>query len=209
MRLSVLGATGRIGSAVVQHAVEREHAVTVLVRDPARLRAAAERLRVVRGDARDAAAVRAAVAGADAVVNALGPRGNTREDAAAHVEAVQTLLRVLSEVGVRRAVAVLGAAVDAEGDRKGPSDRLAAWLVRRAARWVYEAKRREFELLRATDLAWTAVRPPLVVPGPRTGRVQVRLDRPARPRVTTGDLADFLVREAEEARYVRQAPFVS
>ncbi len=209
MRVAVLGSTGRIGSAAVAEALRRGHEVVALARDPGRVAVRHERLRVVTGDALDPARVREAVQAADAVLSALGPRRNTPQDAEAHVQAVRTVVDALHVAGVRRLVAVLGAALDAPGDRKGPPDRLAAWLVRRLARWVHEAKHREFELLQATDLDWTGVRPPMVVPGPATGRYQVRLDRPARPRITTGDLAHFLVQEAEEGRYVHKAPFVA
>ncbi len=206
MRLAILGATGRIGSATVQQALRKGHKVVVLVREPDRLSFRHEDLRVFQGDARKREVVEAAVAGTQAVISALGPRRNTAEDAEAHVQAFRT---VLEATGVRRIVAVLGAAVDAPGDRKGAPDRIAGWFVRRFARWVYEAKRQEFDLLRESHLDWTAVRPPLVVPGPPTGTYGARLDRPPRPRIRTGDLAEFLVREVEEGRYVRQAPFVA
>ena len=209
MRLAILGATGRIGSATVQQALRKGHKVVVLVREPDRLSFRHEDLRVFQGDARKREVVEAAVAGTQAAISALGPRRNTPEDADAHLQAVRTVLEALEATGVRRIVAVLGAAVDVPGDRKGAPDRIAGWFVRRFARWVYEAKRQEFDLLRESRLDWTAVRPPLVVPGPPTGTYGARLDRPPRPRIRTGDLAEFLVREVEEGRHVRQAPFVA
>jgi len=209
VRIVLFGATGRIGSATLQQALSRGHQVAVLVRHPDRLQFRHERLRVLKGDARRRPEVVEVAAGAEAAISALGPRRNTPEDADAHLQAVRTVLEALEATGVSRIVAVLGAAVDAPGDRKGAPDRIAGWLVRRFARWVYEAKRQEFDLLRESRLDWTAVRPPLVVPGPPTGTYGARLDRPPRPRIRTGDLAEFLVREVEEGRHVRQAPFVA
>ena len=90
MRITILGATGRIGSHLLTWALESGHQVHVLARNPeallagrplsahgaaARGPAAPDALAVTRGDVLDAAAVAEAVAGADAVLSALGPRG--------------------------------------------------------------------------------------------------------------------------------------
>lgn len=75
--VAVLGGTGRIGRHVVAEALARGAEVRVLVRDPSRLPVRDDRLEVLRGDARDAAAVRRVLEGATAVISSLGPRGNT------------------------------------------------------------------------------------------------------------------------------------
>lgn len=209
MRIAVFGATGRIGRHVVQQLLESGDEVVALVRDPGRLPIRHERLRVLQGDARDAERVREAISGTDAVISALGPRQNTPGEAEAHLSAVRTILQAMRELGVRRFVTVLGAAVDAPTDRKGVVDRIAAWLVRRAARWVFEAKRWEFELLQESGLEWVAARPPMVTEGPPTLRYDVRLDRPRRPRVTAGDVAHFLAQQVRSDAYLRKAPFVA
>lgn len=206
MQIVPFGATGRIGSATLQQALSAGHQVAILVWDLDRLQFRHERPRVLEGDARSMPEVLEVAAGARAAISALGPRRNTPEDAHADLQAVRT---VLEATGVRRIVAVLGAAVDAPSDRRGAPDQIADWLVRRFARWIYEAKRQEFDLLRKRGLDRTAVRLPLVVPGPPTRTHEVRLERPPRPRIRTGDLAEFLVREVEEGGYVRQAPIVA
>jgi nucleoside-diphosphate-sugar epimerase len=66
MRVLVTGATGSIGSAVVDRLAGDGHSVRVLVRGDASPAAAEE---IVRADVTDKAAVRAAVGGAEAVVH--------------------------------------------------------------------------------------------------------------------------------------------
>jgi nucleoside-diphosphate-sugar epimerase len=72
-RALVTGATGFIGSNLTARLVERGDDVTCLVRDSSRI-AALERLgvRLTRGDVRDDAAMRAAVAGCDVVYHLAG-----------------------------------------------------------------------------------------------------------------------------------------
>ncbi|MEU1026838.1 NAD(P)H-binding protein, partial [Streptomyces sp. NPDC005904] len=74
MRLTVFGATGGIGGEIVRQALAAGHEVTAVVRDSARLSASGEGLEVFRADLGDAEALRAAVAGRDAVLSGLGAR---------------------------------------------------------------------------------------------------------------------------------------
>jgi putative NADH-flavin reductase len=57
MKLVILGATGATGTLVVEQALAAGHRVTALVRSPHRLTITHRNLRVVKGDATDAAAV--------------------------------------------------------------------------------------------------------------------------------------------------------
>ena len=72
MKIAVFGATRGTGRAVVEQALARGHEVTAFARNPAAVAASHARLRVVQGDAFDAAAVARAVQGQDAVVSSLG-----------------------------------------------------------------------------------------------------------------------------------------
>ncbi len=72
MHLLIVGATGGTGLELVTQALERGHDVTAFVRKPSALKMTHERLRVVQGDVMDAASLRQAMAGQDAVLCALG-----------------------------------------------------------------------------------------------------------------------------------------
>jgi len=76
--ITVIGATGRTGSAVVQRLLEAGQAVRVLVRDPGKahhLFGEAPRLEVVAAQLDDPAAVAAGLSGADTAFVALGSVG--------------------------------------------------------------------------------------------------------------------------------------
>jgi uncharacterized protein YbjT (DUF2867 family) len=78
MITTVIGATGRTGSAVVQRLLEAGQAVRVLVRDPGKahhLFGEAPRLEVVAAQLDDPAAVAAGLSGADTAFVALGSVG--------------------------------------------------------------------------------------------------------------------------------------
>ena len=74
--LAIFGATGRAGQHLVQQALERGYCVRALARDPGKLALQNERLLVIQGSLSDTARVEQVVAGADAVLSALGPTSN-------------------------------------------------------------------------------------------------------------------------------------
>ena len=205
MRVAVLGATGATGRLVVDELVRRGHDVAALGRAvPA---GGAPSVRWLEGDARDASAVGELVAGTDAVLSALGPRPG---DARLHRDVTPLVVTAMQAAGVRRFVGVSGAGIDVPGDRKSRRDRLISALVRRFGGEAVRDKAAERELWAATDLDWTLVRPPRLVDGPATGRLEHAASAsPRRTTLSRADLAVFCVDLVERPDYVRQAPLVA
>ncbi|HUC40122.1 MAG TPA: NAD(P)H-binding protein, partial [Gemmatimonadales bacterium] len=74
MNITIVAATGGVGRQVLEQAEAAGHHVTAVVRNPAKLPATRNGMRVVSVDlaAPAAAALQSAIAGADAVLSALG-----------------------------------------------------------------------------------------------------------------------------------------
>ncbi len=208
MRVVVIGATGAIGSAVVGQAVAAGHEVVAFARDPSKLATLSPSVLPVAGDALDASALARAMVGADAVVNALGPTGRGREEVGRAETVTRILVTAMATAGVRRLVSLGGAAVTIQGERKPLGGRIASAMVRLVVPHVVAAKQREYELLAASDLDWTMVRPPRVTDGAATGKIQTG-DHLAGRTVRRGDLAQFMVQQLADRTFVRAAPYVS
>ncbi len=205
MKITVLGATGRTGRLVVAEALRRGHGVTALVRDGTTTTLPPE-VMVRFGEVRDADALRGAVAGADAVVSALGPRSG---DPTLHRDVAAALVGVLREAGVRRFVGVSGAGIAVPGDAKSARDRLISVLIRRFGGAAVADKAHEYAVWAASGLEWTLVRPPRLTDEPATGAVEHHPHRS--PRATAlgrADLAAFLLDCAERGLHVGAAPLV-
>lgn len=146
--LAITGATGFVGSAVLDAARAEGHAVRALARrdQPAR-----EGVTWVRGDLNDAAALAALVQGADAVIHVAGLT-NTPDPAAfesANVTGTANVLAAMRAAGVKRLVFVSS---------------LAARMPQLSAYGASKAKAEA--LVEGSGLDWTTVRPPGVY-GPR------------------------------------------
>src|SRR5690606_23690042 len=72
MQITIFGATGQVGKAVLREALNRGYDVKVLVRSPEKLGDLKDRVTVIKGDLLDSAAVDRALEGSIAVINAAG-----------------------------------------------------------------------------------------------------------------------------------------
>ena len=207
MKVAVLGGTGRTGRAIVAELLRRGHDVAVLARNPRKVDAPAGSVRVVAGDSRDRAALTDVVAGADAVVSALGPE---RKDPTLHRDAAAVLIPVMQEAEVVRFVGISGAGIDVPGDRKTLPHRLLSFLIQRLGGAVVADKPAEYAAWAASDRDWTLVRPPRLVDGDPTGPVVHDAHRsPPGTSIRRADLAAFVVDVTEQGLYRRQAPLVA
>ncbi len=207
MKVAVLGATGRTGRLVVAELLRRGHDVAVLVRDPAKLGATAESVRVVTGSSRDDTALSELVTGVDAVVSALGPTG---KDGTLHRDTAAALIPVMRRAGVERFVGVSGAGIDVPGDQKSRSARIISALIQRLGGEVVADKPAEYAAWAASDRDFTLVRPPRLKEGRRTGAVEHDGHRTVKATwIDRADLAAFLVDCVEQHLYPRVAPLVA
>lgn len=207
MKIAVLGATGRTGRPLVEELVRRGHTVVALVRDPARLGDLTQRVEVVTGDSRTPADLDRLVGGVDAVVSALGP---TAKEPSLHTDTAKALVTSMGRAGVRRFVGVSGAGIDVPGDEKSLSARLISKAIQTLGGDVVKDKPAEYDVYAASDLDWTLVRPPRLVGGEPTGRVEHHAHRSTTStKIVRADLAAFLADVVEQGSYVHQAPFAA
>jgi putative NADH-flavin reductase len=199
LRLAILGATGKTGTHLVRQALRAGHSVAALARDPAKVAVQDAGLRVVRGDATEAACVEDVVAGAEAVLSVLSPS----------VEAVENILQAMEKHGVRRLIVATGAGVAQPGDTPPFLDRAIGFLIKTLSREVYERAAQQAERLRASGVDWTLARAPVLTDRPG-GAYQVTPVSSAMNRTLSREaFARFFLDAIEDRATYRQAPVVS
>src|SRR5215468_919253 len=182
MKLTIIAATGGVGRQLLAQALDAGHDVTAVARNPARLphdlQAAA---RIVTADlARpDPHVLESAVAGAGAVLSALGPHNNA--DAGIAAPGTAAIITAIRAAGVRRIVAISASPVATtpspgrpDPPRHDPGDgfimrhggvRIAKALFGK----VYHDLAAMEDLLRDSGLHWTILRPPRLTGKPPAG----------------------------------------
>ena len=208
MQLTIFGATGRTGQQLVEQAVSAGHIVTILVRDPAKMRIVHPDLKVLAGDINNATQVGQALASAEAVISVLGPTRNkpTFEVAAG----TEVILSAMEKLGVRRLIISTGAGVADPKDRPGLVDHLIKFLLKHLSRYIYEDMEQVVTKVRATDLDWTVVRVPMLTDDPHSGKIRVGyVGQSVGMRIGRADLADFMLRQLSDVSQIRAAPAIS
>ena len=209
MKLTIFGATGRIGGHLLTWAVDAGHDVHVLARSPQALRPR-DGLTVTGGDVLDPAAVATVISGADAVLSAVGPkiRDNFRKTELLG-PAAANIIDGMHKTGAHRLISVsaAGAFVTEDPDM--------SWLVKqilpRIFARTYADVRRMEQVVRASDLDWTLVRPTRLVNAPGTGEYRVRADYAPRGggKIARADVAHFIATALTSATYIRQSPVLA
>lgn len=205
MRIVVFGANGGVGGRAVVAAAAKGHEVVATARAAP---AAPPGFASLAVDVRDGNAVRRAVAGADALLWCVGVTPRSGGDVGR--VAMPHLVAAAHDAGVTRVVTVSGAGVTLPGDHKGPGARAVSALTRWLARDLVQDKQGEHEVLAASGLAWTEVRPPRLVDGAGSGRwalVEVAPGLTARP-VTNGDVALAMLKLAGSLQWSQRSPFL-
>ena len=204
-RLAILGATGGIGGHLLSWAVNAGYPVHVLARRPDAV-PGRPGVTVTEGDATDPATVADVVAGADAVLSALGPRGAKTPGLLGSAASAAT--QAMVKHGVRRLICVSAAGAFIEGDPE--ANPLVKIILPRIFARSFAGVREMERVVRASALDWTLVRPTRLVNDPGRGefRIRDRYPAPGLTRIARADVAQFMVGALTERAYIRQAPAI-
>lgn len=216
MRLTIFAATGGIGRLALEQAAAAGHDVIAVVRNPKRLSAP---VRAVTADlaAPDAAVLRSAVKGSDAVLSGLGPR--SMSEAGITTPGTRAIVEAMEATGTRRLVVVSAAPVSTVASPRRPNPpkhdpgegffmrNLLTPFIKAVLRKHYGDLALMEDLLRDSKLDWTIVRPPRLTNKPLTGvyRTAYEQNLPGGVVISRADVAHFMLRLLEQPETIHKA----
>ena len=198
----VFGAAGRTGKFIVQYALEAGHKVTAFVLHPSHLTVAHPNLEIIAGDVLgEPEKVKTAIKGKDVVISSLGTNQIEGDAVNMMSEAMKIFVEAMNEYGIKRVLAVGGLAVLQLNETMQLIDKPDYPAEYKN---VGEGHNKVYKVLRQTNLNWTFVCCPNIIDGAPTGKYNVNKDYPAEGQfqIFTGDLADFIVKEMEENKFL-------
>jgi putative NADH-flavin reductase len=169
-------------------------------------------VRLVVGDAREAAAVAETVKGADAVFSTLGPSSPFKKSDLLE-RAVPAIVGAMDAAGVKRLIVLGGGGWQPGALQKQSAVRRAVFSLvgKTLLKKPFEWHRTQDRVVRASDLDWTIVAPPILVNAKAKGKY--RVDGDALPKGATqiarADLAEFMFFELEDREWVRKVVYVA
>jgi len=212
LKLIVYGATGRVGSRVVEEALNRGHRVTAVSRDPGRVKQKHENLSAVQGDVLDPASVAALVDGQDiVVVSVRGSVDKSKEpEKTVHRMAAEVVVNVLRDFGAAapRLIFVGGAGSLEVEPGVLYADKLPFFMPGFVRQEIAGHVLTLAYLRGVDDVRWTYISPPKKFkPGKRSGdyRIggdQMLKDARGKSRISMEDFSVALIDEAENSNFI-------
>lgn len=197
MNIVLIGATGAIGSRILDEALRRGHTVSAVTRDPRKLDARPG-MTIRAGSTSDGPGLTQVVKGHDVAV--VSVKWNEND--------IGRVIDVIRKAGVKRCLFVIGAGSLLRKDGRTHLEHMAEKGIQpptsRPASLAYD------EIRKIKDLDWTAVSPAASIqPGKRTGKFRLGLDdliedKDGQSLISREDFAVAILDELEEPRHIRK-----
>lgn len=207
MNIVLLGATGFVGSALLNESINRGHAVTAIARDPDKIKLR-NRLVAKPGDVYDVPELAILIQNHDALISAFSPGWNDPNLYDDQVRGTTSILAAVKRAGIRRVLWVGGAGglevkpgVHVIDDPKFPAS------IRPGSLATMNALE---QLRKEPELDWSYLAPSAEMKsGERTGKFrlgkdQLLVDSNGRSRISVQDYAVAMIDELEHPAHIRQ-----
>jgi putative NADH-flavin reductase len=208
MQVTILGASGQIGKAVLAEALRMGYEVKVLVRTPAKLDDLGQKVSIVQGDLTNATALDLSLDGSEAVLNLAG--GVKETDQFNKFQRIaENLVDQMNKRGIRRLINISGAVSTISGEDLEFKRRVMKIFVGLFFKQMKQAQEALMPIVEeAKNISWTFVRPAMISPDLSTGRILVDDKKLPGTKIKLGDLAKFIVEQIESDQWIRRAPML-
>jgi putative NADH-flavin reductase len=203
VKILVLGASQGTGALCVKSALSKGHSVSAFSRTPAKLDVTHPALTKVAGDFHDAASVRSAVAGHDAVIICASPSslGAIKEKPDYFSRGTKYCIDAMKEYGVKRLVVLSAHGV-------GESKPAASWfqrtfLIGGLLKGFYRDHDVQERMTQESGLDFVIAHPTRLTNGPAKGKYVRTVELISVPAtISRADVADFMVEACESTTLV-------
>lgn len=206
MQITVFGASGKVGSLVVEELLKRGHTVVAFVHSHD-LFSPSGKLIIVKGDVYKSSDVAGALRGSDAVISCLGSWGSSKRDVVS--AAMKSLIPAMDSAGIQRIVTLTGSGAKAPGQVDSFAHSAVMALSKPfPAGKVFEDGEKHMELLASSDLDWTTLRSPVMTNGGHKGySLNTNMGGPLETISRIG-VANALIDQLESKQFLHKAPIL-
>ena len=199
MNILILGATGRVGSQLVNYALHDKHHVTALVRSPEKIQINNEHVTIIRGNVLNKEDIERAMYGIDVVISTLSTDG-----AKTLSESMPHIIEAMENEGIQRIITV-GTAGILQSRTTPDLLRYQSSESKRKLTRAAEDHHKVYDLLKQSSLHWTIVCPTYLPDGDRLG--EYRVERDYLPvdgaKIHVSDTAEFTYKQIYSNKYIK------
>ena len=205
----LIGASGFVGTAILNELLNRGHKVTAIVRDPTKVTASNPNLKVIQADVTDTDVLIEASKGKDAVISAYNPGWKNPNIYEETLKNYPLIVDSVKKAGVERLLIVGGAGTlfYAPGKMVMDADDVPAKLlpgIKSLGEFYLNTLRKE------NDIDWIFLSPAAnMTPGERTGKFRIGkddlvVDVNGDSNISVEDYAVAMVDELEQKKYHKE-----
>jgi putative NADH-flavin reductase len=205
MKILIFGASGATGQKLVSQALNDDHVVTAFVRNPSKLQAHNDRVRIFKGDVNNYQSVMAALQNQQAVISALGAASPFKRDFTL-INGIQNIVTAMVKGDPKRLIyqSFLGVR---EGRRE------LGFLINKVLpiplRNIILDHESKESIIVNSNLNWTIIRCPMLTNGSFTGDYRDGehiTSTSILPSISRADVADFMLKQLSEFKYFLKKP---
>lgn len=212
MKVTIFGATGFSGQAILADSIKQGHEVTILVRDASKIPIKHQNLTIIEGNVLNPQTVASVLHHQEAVIQCLGVSGKGDGKPTTFIsDATKVIVDEMQKQQIKRLIAMSNVGA-------GNSIAFQPWFFTKIIlpyfiKWlkvIIEDKNRMEPIIMNSNLDWTIVRCPNIVDKPAKGRCNATLDgKGLKLSITLSDLSKFMVDQLKQTVFIKQAPSVS
>ncbi|MCL6572107.1 MAG: NAD(P)H-binding protein [Bacillus sp. (in: Bacteria)] len=187
MNICLFGATGRVGTIILDNALSTHQHVKVLVRDIKKLNQESANLTIIEGNVLNESDIAESLKGAEVVISSLNTNGSTTLS-----ESMPLIIKQMKCLGIKRIITV-GTAGILQARNSPQIYRFQSSESKRSSTRDAEEHLKAYLLLKDSGLDWTIVCPTYLPIGERVGHYRVKKDMlPENPSsISIYDTGDF------------------
>jgi putative NADH-flavin reductase len=209
MKIAIIGATGGTGKKAMAEALDLGHQVIAVARNPSMISLTHSNLELRKGDVLDADSIEAAIAGADAVVSAIGTE-RLKKPTTFYSAGTANIITAMKANGVKRIVAIGSNGYVVEPRQSFFIHFILTPIVGRLFRHIWDDLMRMEDVLAESTLDWTVVRPPRLTNGKLTKKYRVNAETiVGGASISRADLADYMISHLSDPNTFQKAVCVA
>ena len=198
MNICLLGATGRVGSVILENALANQLSVQVLVRDQGKLNVKSENLFVREGNVLNEEDLALSIEGSNVIISALNTDKSTTLS-----ESMPLIIKHMTKYGIKRIITV-GTAGILQASSTPNLYRFQSSESKRKSTRDAEEHLKAYLLLKNSGLDWTIVCPTYLPIGERVGHYRYEKDfLPENPSsISIYDTGDFTFQQLFSSEFI-------
>jgi uncharacterized protein len=198
VNICIFGATGRVGTIILENALSNQHTVQALVRDPEKHNRQAAGLKVTAGNVLNETDLANSLTGSDVVISALNTDGTTTLS-----ESMPLIIKHIKKQGIKRIITI-GTAGILQARSAPHLYRFQSSESKRKSTRDAEEHLKAYLLLEESGLDWTVVCPTYLPVGERIGKFRYEEDfLPDNPSsISIYDTGDFAYQQLFSKQFI-------